>query len=556
MGRPHWEPAALSRAATVGIVRLVTRSGDPLLLVGFLGTLIVIALFVLYPVVRVLSYPSPADFLTVLDHPRWARAIANSVVMVVLSTSSATLLGLAFAMALTRPDVPGKRLFRVVSILPLFSPPFTVAFSYLLLFGRFGLITYGLLGLRMDILGWRGLWLSQTIAFFPVAALAIARVLENITASVEFAARNLGANETTVLRTVTLPLARPGLASAMLLVALFVLADFGNPLVIGGDFPLLATEAWYRIEGFADLTGAAMLASLLLFPALILFFLQRGWTGARSYTAVTGRGVRAGGVSPTPRALMALLLIVCSLVTVFVCLIYGGILIGSLATVWGVDWRPTFRHWEEALRYWPHVRNSLLISGAAGVLAPLLGFTTAFLARGNPSAGRAVLDFAATLPAAIPGVFLGIGFLLAFNAPPIELAGTMWILALALGFWNLPFAYRTAAAGLRQIDPVLEHAAANLGATSLRVLVDVYLPLLRRTAGAAFIATFVSSVTNLSITMFLVTARYLVATVSVLTLVSSNRFGAAAALTTILLVLTFGVVAVGFRWLGSGVLEG
>src|SRR2546428_560016 len=356
-----------------------------------LGTAMLIALFVLYPVIRVLTYPSPVDFLALLDHPRWLRAIVNSLVMTVLSTITACILGFVFALALTRPDVPGKSFFRTISILPLFSPPFTVAFSYLLLFGRLGLITHTVLHLRVDILGWRGLWLSQTISFFPIATLAISRVLENIPPSIEFVAKNLGADDVSVFRTVTAPLARPGVAAAMLLVALYVLADFGNPLIIGGDFPILATEAWYQIEGWADQRAAAMLASLLLVPAAIL------------------------------------------------------------------------------------------------------GFVIAYIAWERSILGSTLLDAGAMMPAAIPGVFLGIGYLLAFNGPPLPLAGTIWILILALAFWSLPFAYKTAAAGFRQIDRSLEEAAGNLGATSLRVLIDVYVPLLRRTAGVAFIAPFVNS---------------------------------------------------------------
>jgi len=188
------------------------------------------------------------------------------------------------------------------------------------------------------------------------------------------------------------------------------------------------------------------------------------------------------------------------------------------------------------------------------VLAAILGFVIAYIARERSILGSTLLDAGAMMPAAIPGVFLGIGYLLAFNGPPLPLAGTIWILILALSFWNLPFAYKTAAAGFRQIDRSLEEAAGNLGATSLRVLIDVYVPLLRRTAGVAFIATFVNSVTNLSITMFLVTAHYLVATVSVLALVSDNRLGVGAALTTLLLALTFGALTLGFRWIGPDIL--
>ncbi|TMJ12509.1 MAG: iron ABC transporter permease [Bacillati bacterium ANGP1] len=535
------------------IVRSVIRLGDPVMFMGAWGTALLIALFVLYPVFRVLAYPSATDFLAVLDHPRWLRAIVNTLVMTTLSTVTACLLGFVFALALTRPDLPGKGLFRTISILPLFSPPFAVAFSYLLLFGRLGLITHTVFHLRVDILGWRGLWLSQTISFFPIATLAISRVLENIPPSIEFVARNLGADEVSVFRTVTAPLARPGVAAAMLLVALYVLADFGNPLVIGGDFPILATEAWYQIEGWADQRAAAMLASLLLLPAALLFLLERRWVGRRLYTTILGRGAR-GERGPTPRGLRVFLVAFCSLVAIFVGLIYAGIVIGSLTRVWGADWHPTLRHWAEAVKRWPHVQNSLVVSGGAGVMAACLGFVTAYVARGRAVAGGAILGAGAVMPAAIPGVFLGIGYLLAFNGPPIPLAGTIWILILALSFWNLPFAYKTTAAGFRQIDRALEEAASNLGASWLRVLTDVYLPLLKRTAWVAFIATFVNSVTNLSITMFLVTARDVVATVSILALVSDNRLGAGAALTTLLLALTFAALALSFRWMGPDVL--
>lgn len=553
MGRVDRQQAAVTYGIWRRIAQSVDRLGDPVLLLGFLATTLIIALFVLYPVIRVVTYPSSQDFVGLLDHPRWMRAIVNSLTMAGLSTVTACLLGFVFALALTRPDIPGQGLFRAISILPLFSPPFTVAFSYLLLFGRLGLITHTLLNLRVDILGWRGLWLSQTVSFFPIATIAISRVLENIPANMEFAARNLGANEVSVFRTITMPLARPGFAGAMLLVALYVLADFGNPLIIGGDFPMLATEAWYQIEGWADLRAAAMLASLLLVPALVLFLMERRWVSRRQYTTIVGRGVR-GERRATPRALKVFLLVICSVASLFVISIYAGVIIGSLTNVWGADWHLTLRHWTAALRRWPHVKNSLVVSGGAAALAALLGVLTAYFTRGKALVASAALDFGAMLPAAIPGVFLGIGYLLAFNGPPLAFSSTIWILILALCFWNLPFAYKTAASGFQQIDHMLEEAAENLGAPWFRVFMDVYFPLLRRTAGAAFITTFVNSVTNLSITMFLVTARFLVATVSILALVSDNRLGVGAALTTLLLTVTFGVVALGFRWIGRSVL--
>ncbi|HET6782150.1 MAG TPA: iron ABC transporter permease, partial [bacterium] len=151
-------------------------AADPGLLLTFLGAGAVLSLFVLYPAFRVLVYPSWSDYLSIPQSLRWLQAARNSLVMMVISTLSATLLGLVFAFATTRADVPGRRFFRTLAMLPLFAPPFMVAFAYILMFGRQGLITKSLLGLSANIFGWHGLWLVQTIAFFPLAMLIIAGV--------------------------------------------------------------------------------------------------------------------------------------------------------------------------------------------------------------------------------------------------------------------------------------------------------------------------------------------------------------------------------------------
>ena len=263
------------------------HAGDPGLLLVFLGAAAILAVFVLYPTLRVLVYPTAADYLGIPGESRWVQAARNSLVMMVISTLSATFAGLIFAFAVTRPDVPGRRFFRSVAVLPLFAPPFMVAFAYILMFGRQGLITRTLLGMNANIFGWHGLWLVQTVAFFPLAMLIIIGVLEAVNPSLEHAARNLGADEWTVVRTISLALARPGIAGAMLIVAISVLADFGNAVVIAGSLPLLATEAWFRMEGMADLKGAALVVAMLIVPTTFLFLLERYW--------VSRRTLRSGG---------------------------------------------------------------------------------------------------------------------------------------------------------------------------------------------------------------------------------------------------------------------
>jgi iron(III) transport system permease protein len=517
-------------------------AADPGLLLTFLGAAAVLSLFVLYPAFRVLVYPTWSDYLGIPQSLRWIQAARNSLLMMVISTLSATLLGLVFAFATTRADVPGRRFFRTLAMLPLFAPPFMVAFAYILMFGRQGLITNSLLGLNANIFGWHGLWLVQTIAFFPLAMLIIAGVLEAVNPSLEHAARNLGADEWTVVRTISLALARPGIAGAMLVVAISVLADFGNAVIIAGGFPLLATEAWFRMEGMGDLKGAALVVAMLLVPTVLLFFLERFWVSRRVYTAVTGRGSRIAR-PPTPPVLRWGAATVCTLAGIMILLVYVGVIAGAFTSVWGRDWSLTLDHWRLATDRIASLWASVKIGVVAGLITGAVGVLVAFLtSRRLPL--RQVLDFMAVLPGALPGVFVGVGYVLAFNATPI--GGTFWVLAFALAFWHLPMGYQAATARLKQIERAIEEAAVNLGASGLGVLRDIYFPLLLRALVEAFAVSFIRAVTNVSIVIFLITPGQVVATFVILNMIQNNIWGAAAALTTMLLLLTF--VSIGITW--------
>lgn len=524
----------------MAVIRWATlrrQAGDPGVLVVFLAAAAILVVFVLYPTLRVLIYPSVGDYLRIPAESRWLQAARNSLLMMVISTVSATLAGLIFAFAVTRPDVPGRRFFRGVAALPLFAPPFMVAFAYILMFGRQGLITRTVLGMDANIFGWHGLWLVQTVAFFPLAMLIIIGVLEAVNPSLEHAARNLGADEWTVVRTVSLALARPGIAGAMLVVAISVLADFGNAVVIAGSLPLLATEAWFRMEGMADLKGAALVVAMLIVPTAILFLLERYWVSRRAYVTVTGRGGRIER-PPTHPALKWGTFAFCVLMSVMIFLVYFGVVAGAFTTVWGRDWSLTLAHWRLASDRIGTLWTSVKIGALAGVITGMVSVVVAFLtSRALPL--RQALDFLAVLPGALPGVFVGVGFVLAFNRPPLELVGTVWILAIALAFWHLPMGYQAATARLKQVERSIEEAATNLGASGLRVLLDIYLPLLRAAFAGAFTVSFIRAVTNVSIVVFLVTPGNIVATFAILNMIGNNVWGAAAALTTMLLIITF-----------------
>ncbi len=515
---------------------------EPLLSLAVSAIFLILGVFVIYPVLRVLFYPRPADFLALPATDRYVTATIHTAVIVLLSTTTATLLGFVFAYTATRTTVPGRRLFRAIALLPLFSPPFMIAFSYILMFGRNGLVTYTIFGSRMNIIGWHGLWLSQTIAFFPIAALVMEGVLQSIAPSLEYAARNMGAGGWQVFRTVLFPLARPGVAGAALLVAIYVLADFGNPVMIAGHYTVLPTEAWARISGWGDVTGAAVLSSVLLIPALGLFLLQRYWVGRRQYTTITGK-VAMLAIPPTPAYVRWPLFALCATVSLLILCVFVGLLAGAFSRGWGFDYTPTLRHWQDVLANSQALIHSLVFAGVAAMASSLLSILAAYLVSRKTFPGRRLLDFVAILPAAIPGVVFGIGYSMGFNARPLDLYGTAAIVILSMIFWNIPMGYQTGIGRLKQIAPSLGEAAANLGAGSLRTFWDIEMPLLKSSLVSAFVVSFIRAVTTLSVIVFLVTSRNVVATFTILNLANDGYRGAAAALTTALLLLTAIVLA-------------
>jgi iron(III) transport system permease protein len=524
--------------------RLVFAEPATFLLGLFIVLLLIV--FVLLPIWQVVTYPPLADYLTLPENGRWVRAALNTCRMVVLSTTTATLLGFVYAFVISRPNLPARGALRLIATLPLFSPPFTLGFSYILMYGRFGLITHDVFGFETSILGWKSLWAVQTLTHFPYAALAIERALAATPARLEAAARNLGSGGFTVFRTITLPLVRPAVAGAALLIAIYVLADFANPLVIGGDFPLLATEAWYRIDGWGDMRGATLLAATLLPPAFFFFITERFWVGRRRYTVISGRG---GGLehTPIPYVVGWSLLALCLFVAALILSLYFGIVAGAFTETWGVDWTLTLAHWPVVFDKADHLRHSLIYAAIAGLAATTLSTVAAFLVDQKAIPARRAVDFLCVLPAAVPGVFVGIGYLLMFNRPGIPFAGTAAVLIFAFTFANLPFSYQVVRAGLAQIDQNLADAAADLGASRLRVLWGIHLRLLLPSCVAAWTAAFVSCITNLSIAIFLVTSGTQVATFSILGLIGDNRLEAASALTTALLAITLVTVILAWR---------
>lgn len=516
---------------------------EPAMLLTIVTIFCVTVFFVVWPLIKVITFPSLQQYHRVLTDAIWYRAALNSLFMVLISTFSCTLVAFLFSYTVVRLDVPWKGLFRFITLLPIVSPPFIVALSYILLFGGQGLIAKYILHLNFDIYGWRGLWFVQTITFFPYAYAVIYSTMQSIPANLEYAAYNLGASRWSTFKDIFFPLCRPGVAGGALMSAINVLADFGNPLMIAGNFRLLPTEAYMQIIGFGDLATAAILATALLVPAVGLFILNRYWVGRRFYVIITGKEISLPPLK-IPFFVKWGLFGLCFLISVAILGVYGVLFYGSFTKLWGYNWSFTLSNMFQVLDRGREIANSLEFACLSAVLAAILAMLLAYIVQRQQVGVNRVLDFLAILPGAIPGVFIGLGFAMAFNEKPLVITGTSAIMVLALMFWNIPTCYSAALAGLQQIGTSVEEASLNLGANPFQTFKNILFPLLNVSFVSGLIVSFLRSITCLSVVIFLYSAQTAVGTISILGLVQNGEWGKAAAFTTLLVSIAFAALGI------------
>lgn len=525
---------------------------DPVLALGHAAVALFLIGFVVAPLVAVAFAPSADDWSRLATTPRWRQAGLNTLRLVALSTTSSLALGTLYAFAVTRARVPLRRLFEVMPLVLLVTPSFVSGLAFILLLGRRGLLTYHLLGLETSVYGWHGVWLAQTLSFFPVAYLVLRGVFLNHDAKLEQAARGLGASRWRVLGTVTLPLATPGLLAAGLFIAIGVLGDFGNPMLVGGRFRVLATEVYTELTGWASIGTSAALGLVLLVPAVLLFAAQQ-----RVQSATAGRFATVGGrgsgleAPPVPPALRWALFGLCLVVALFVFASQAVVVAGSLTRLWGADYSFTWDHYSYLLTRFQPLANSVRFAAAAALVGAAVAAVTSYLVLRTNVPLRRGLDLATLLPAAIPGTLMGVAYVLVFNRPAIKLTGTAALIVIAMAAHYLPVGYRICAAALQQLRASLDESAANLGASRARAFLTVTLPLVWPAVAAAFAFTFVQAVGTLSTVIFLVSFDTPLASVEILNLAAQGRWGRACALATGLLVATMGGLGLAYLLTGG-----
>jgi len=545
-------------------------ASDWTLLTGLIIVVLFLAVTVIFPLAKMLGVSFTPDaieyYIRYFSSSVYLGIIWNTVKLGLVVAFLGTAMGFLFAYVQVRVDVPFKKFMNLMALMPIISPPFAVATAAIVLFGRGGLITYKLLGIRYNLYGFTGLSLVLTMSLFTVAYMNLQGMLKALDPSLDEAATNLGASKWDVFRTVTLPMLIPGIASSFLLLFVEAIADLANPLVLGGDYTVLASRVYIAISGEYDIFAGSVLSVILLVPSITVFIIQRYWVSRKSVISVTGKpsGKPTMITNPLVRwGLFALNM----LFAILIFMVYATVFVGAFTELFGINYNFTLRHFEFVLfglgsqAMLDTSKMSLIATPIAGILGMLI----AWLVVRKKFTGRGAVDFVSMLGIAVPGTVLGIGYLLAFNNPlkinsvtllpalagGTAIAGGTIALILAYVVRSIPAGVRAGVSSLQQIDPSIEEASISLGADNAITFRKIILPLIRPAFLTGLVYSFARSMTSLSAVIFLSTPQAKIMTAQILNEVDAGRFGNAFAYCDILILLVLIVIGILYLVIGT-----
>ena len=535
---------------------------DPIMVTTIVVLITFLTLFILYPLAVLLVdsvYGKDSGltldiFKRIFEMHSFRTAITNTLKVGFAVGIFSTLLGLLFAYVEVYVKVRSKLmggLFQVVSMLPVVSPPFVLSLSMIMLFGKAGIITRYLLKIYDNsVYGFWGITIVQTLTFFPVCYMMLKGLLKNIDPSLEEAARDMGASRFRVFADVTWPLVLPGLGNAFLVTFIESIADFANPMIIGGSYDTLATTIYLQITGAYDKAGAAAMAVVLLTITLAMYLVQKYILEAKTAATLTGKASRARMLIEDKSVTIPLTTL-CSLIALFVIMMYVCVPFGALFNTWGYDFSLTTKWFVrvfEKYKGFKAFKDSFLLSLASAPITALLSMIISYLVVKRKFKAKGFIEFVSMLAMAVPGTVLGIGYIRGFVNGVFGtgflqgIYGSAAILIIVFVVRSLPTGTRSGISALRQIDKSIEESAYDMGADSFRVFMTVTLPLIKDSFLSGLVTAFVRSITAISAIILLVTPQFLLITVQINEFAEKGSYGIACAFATILIVITYGSV--------------
>jgi iron(III) transport system permease protein len=494
-------------------------------------------------------------YVAVFSSPRLHRAFLNSLGLSAIVAVLTTVLGFAISYGINRSAIPAPGLVRYLTLIPLVAPPVVISTSLILLFGRNGAITRGLLhdtlGLidadHFNLYGWSGVIIAQVLAYVPAAFIVLDNVLAKQDGRIEEAAASQGASAWQVFTQVTVPMAQPGIVRSLILVFMLIMTDFGNPLVIGRDIPVLAGVLYDEMTAFQNTSLASALAVWMILPALLVYYVIERLGRRKRYASAMGGPPEL----PIPRTVKIGLTTLAWVLITMTLLLYGTIVLASFVKIWRVDHQFTLAWYltGDMTAFTPEYRgvgvvlDSLKVAALAAPAGGLLAVVLAYLVERTRPPGSNVLGFVPLLPAILPGVIFGVGYVVTFNLPfgmrTLSLTGTIGILVLNVMFANIFIGYLAGRAVLQRYDSAIDEAAESLGASLWQRFAWVTLPIMRHAFMLGTLYIFVHGLTTLSAVIFLVSPTNRLASVAIFGAAESGHYGSAAAISVTLLVIVF-----------------
>jgi len=514
--------------------------------------LLVLAVLVVWPLWNVFSASFYGEFtgelgldnyVTFFGSGYFRRALFNSLYTSAMGTLLALVIGLPLAVIASRYALKGKALLRILVLLSLISPPFIGAYAWIMLLGRQGMVTQaaGAIGIQLPtIYGAPGIILVTALNLYPLVFLLVSGALMRIDRTLEEASMGLGRTRLQTLRHITLPLTLPAMATSALLVFLGVLSDFGTPALLGENYPVLATLAFTLF--LSEIGGNPAMASttsvVLVTTAMLLILLQRWVVARRNYAtdAINRPEILplvgwqklafpafAWGVMIIANVPLAIIVYTSFLET------SGPVFLQSFSLD---SYRQVFHLVRGA------IVNSFVFSGIALALIVTAGSVIGYIISRRDTGLTKLLDTGLMIPYVIPGTVLGIGFITAFNQPPIWITGTAAIIVLAYFIRRLPYMVRACASYVYQIDRSVEEASINLGAPPARTFRKIMLPLMAPGILAGAVLSWVEVINELSATVVLYTGTTSTMPIATYSQVLAGAYGPAAAVASLLILAT------------------
>ena len=534
--------------------------------IGFAGlalVLLILLAFLAAPLLAILQQAVQNDqgqfvglhnFLSYIQTPALLNSLWNSVWVSLLVTTVVVPLAFVFAYALTRSCMPGKTLFRSISLIPLLAPSLLSAISLIYWFGNQGVLKDAMQAVGIDqIYGAPGVVLAECFAVFPHALMILVTALTLADARLYEAADALGTSTLRKFFTITLPGAKYGLISASLVSFTLVMTDFGIPKVIGGNFNMMATDIFKLVIGQQDFSKGSVVALLLLSPAVLSFAVDR-YVSARQTAMLSARAV---AFLPKPHARHdRLMMSFCTFIAFLMLAMLGMAIFASFASFWPYNLAPSLNHYKLGLidgEVGEGFVNSLKMASGTAFFGTLLVFVTAYLLEKTKGMNllRTPLQLLAVIPMAVPGLVLGLGYIFFFNMSNNPLHGmyqSMALLTLCTIVHFYTSGHLTATTALKSLDAEFESVSASLKVPFYKTFWRVTLPIC--TPAMVDIARyfFINAMTTISAVVFVYSPETKVASIAILNLDEAGDIGAAAAM-AVLIALISAVATVFFAWL-------